>query len=288
MLKKRLIPILFLKNGLIVRSQEFNDFRELGNPVEQLRRLNDWEADELVYVDITRSGQYDLKRDDLKFRLDKTVLEILKTIGRNSFMPLTFGGRIFSFDTAAAVIEGGADKVVINTGAHRDPKLIPSVARQYGSQCVVFGIDVKAEGSGPEARHAAFTNQGTEKVDIDPVELARKAVEWGAGEIFLNSIDRDGTASGFDLEIIRRISSAVSIPVVACGGAGATRHFQQVLMETNASAVAAGNIFNFTENAYSRIKKELIQKGCGLRGSSKGISSLANLRLQGEANAVAH
>lgn len=254
MLKKRIIPVLFLKNGLIVRSQEFYDFRELGNPIHQLQRLNDWLADEVIYINITRDGAHDLKRDDQKIKSERDLLKILQAISKQCFMPLTFGGRIASFEDAAAFIANGADKVIINSYAYRHPTLITDIAKHFGSQCVVVGMDVKREGG----EHRLYIDQGETSVDLSPMEWARRVVDLGGGEIFLNSIDRDGTASGFDLEIIQKISDGIRIPVIACGGAGRPGHFKEVLEKTNASAIAAGNIFNFTENAYIRIKKELI------------------------------
>lgn len=255
MLKKRIIPVLFLKNGLIVRSQEFYDFRELGNPIHQLQRLNDWLADEVVYINITREGAHDLKRDDQKIKSERDLLKILQAISKQCFMPLTFGGRISSFEDAAAFIANGADKVIVNSYAYRHPTLITDIAKHFGSQCVVVGVDVKRK----EGGHRLYIDQGETSLDLSPMEWARKVADLGAGEIFLNSIDRDGTASGFDLEIIQKISDGVRIPVIACGGAGDARHFKEVLEKTNVSAIAAGNIFNFTENAYIRIKKELLQ-----------------------------
>ena len=261
MLKKRLIPILFLKNGLIVRSERFEDFREFGNPINQLQRLNDWQVDELVYIDITRDGTYDLKRDDHKIKVTNDILSILVEISKQCFMPLTFGGRIRSFEDAARFISHGADKVIINTTAFRQPVLISHVARHFGSQCMVVGIDVKKEGDS----HRLYIEQGRERIDMPPVEWAKKAADAGAGEIFLNSIDRDGTANGFDLEIIEKISQAVKIPVIACGGAACFEDFEDVLKQTSAAAVAAGNIFNFMENAYMRAKKYLLKTGCPVK-----------------------
>lgn len=261
MLKKRLIPVLFLKNGLIVRSQTFSDFREFGNPINQLERLNDWAADELVYIDITREGEHDLKRDDHKIRVGRDVLAILKEISRKCFMPLTFGGRIRDFDDAARFVAGGADKIVVNTAAYRSPELIGRIADHFGSQCCVVGIDVKKEGES----HRMFVEQGAEAVPEDPVDWARRAADAGAGEIFLNSIDRDGTANGYDLEIVERVAGAVRIPVIACGGAGSFDDFEEVLTKTSASAAAAGNIFNFTENAYLRAKRQLAAAGCPVK-----------------------
>lgn len=261
MLKKRLIPVLYLRNGLIVRSQEFHDFREFGNPINQLERLNDWNADELIYVDITREGAHDLKRDDLKVKRQSDILEILREISRHCFMPLTFGGRIFDLARAAAFIANGADKVIVNTGAWRNPKLITEIADRFGSQAMVVGIDVKKV----DGRHRVHVNQGQEPIEPSAVEWAQKVADLGAGEIFLNSIDRDGTGNGFDLEIVSAVADAVNIPVIACGGAGMFADFQEIFDKTGASAVAAGNIFNFTENAYLRAKKELLEAGYPVR-----------------------
>jgi cyclase len=262
MLKKRLIPVLYLRNGLIVRSQSFHDFREFGNPVNQLERLSDWNSDELIYVDITRQGDHDLKRDDLKVKNQLDVLGILREIAKHCFMPLTFGGRIFDLERAAAFIANGADKVIVNTGAYRNPALITQIADRFGSQALVVGIDVKKEADG---RHRVYVNQGQEPTELVATEWAKQVAALGAGEIFLNSIDRDGTGNGYDLDIISAVANAVTIPVIACGGAGMFEDFQEVFEKTNASAVAAGNIFNFTENAYIRAKKELVEAGCPVR-----------------------
>jgi cyclase len=261
MLKRRLIPVLYLKNGLVVRSEEFNDFREMGNPISQLQRLNAWCADELVYIDITRSGEHDLKRDDLKTKNYSNIIDILRTISQHCFMPLTFGGRISNFEQAAAIIANGADKIIINSSAYRSPELITKIANHFGSQCVVVGIDVRRQ----NGVHQAYIDQGKTRIDPLPEDWACQAAGLGAGEIFLNSIDRDGTAAGFDLEIIERVSSAVNIPVIACGGAGEMSHFVDVLQNTSASAVAAGNIFNYSENAYVLAKRTLVQNNCDVR-----------------------
>ena len=269
--------MLFLKNGLVVRSEGFRDFREFGNPINQLERLNDWQADELVYIDITRDGEHDLKRDDHKIRVSADILEILRDISRRCFMPLTFGGRIKTFEDAARFIANGADKVVINTAAFRTPEIIGKIAGHFGSQCVVVGIDVKKM----DGAHKVFLNQGREEIPMAPLEWARRVADLGAGEIFLNSIDRDGSASGFDLEIIDAVARSVGIPVIACGGAGAFEDFEEVLARTAASAAAAGNIFNFTENAYRRAKNELLNAGLPVRSPSgaadafKGVFSYA-------------
>jgi len=261
MLKRRLIPCLFLQNGLVVRSQEFREFKQLGNPLGQLERLNDWDADELIYVDITREGSYDLKRDDLKTASRSDILSILRDVATRCFMPLTFGGRIRDLATVDSFIANGADKVIINSGVVRNPGLITEVAEKYGSQAMVVGVDVRRESDD----WSVWFDNGRTRLERPLVEWVREVERRGAGEIFLNAIDRDGTASGYDLPLIRRVCDLVSIPVIACGGAGSFDDFDEVFRETPASAVAAGNIFNFTENAYLRAKKELRSEGLAVR-----------------------
>lgn len=272
MLKKRLIPVLFLKNGLIVRSETFSDFREFGNPINQLERLNAWGADELIYIDITRDGDYDLKRDDHKIRVENDIVGILRAISRQCFMPLTFGGRIRTFEDAANFVANGADKVVINTACWRTPGIVTQVARHFGSQCMVAGIDVKKM----EGGYRVFVNQGSEEIPVPVRDWVKRLTDLGAGEIFLNSIDRDGTANGFDLEVINQVAGWTNVPVIACGGAGCFEDFQEVLEKSGASAVAAGNIFNFSENAYVRAKKQLLAAGCPVRPISKSEEVVKN------------
>lgn len=262
MLKRRLIPCLFLQNGLIVRSQEFQQFKQLGNPLAQLERLNDWNADELIYVDITREGDYDLKRDDLKTKSRTGILAILRDISEKCFMPLSFGGRIRDLETVDAFIANGADKVVINTGVVLNPGLITQVAEKYGAQAMVVAVDVKREGDGS---CSIYSHNGRERMEKSLEDWVKEAQARGAGEIFLNSIDRDGTASGYDLEIIQRVCDLVEIPVIACGGAGMFEDFEEVLAKTPVSAVAAGNIYNFTENAYRRARQFLREAGANVR-----------------------
>ncbi len=261
MLKTRLIPVLFLKNGLIVRSERFHDFREMGNPINQLERLRDWNADELIYIDITRDGDYDLKRDDLKVKRQTNIVEILQGIARVSFMPLTFGGRITTMEQVDAFIANGADKVVVNSGAYRNPGLIKAIAQKYGSQAIVVGIDVKNTDGHP----TLYIDNGRTRVNDDVISYAKRVEALGAGEIFLNSIDRDGTSDGYDLPFIKSIVANVRIPVIACGGAGDFNDFVDVVQKTGVSAVAAGNIFNFTENAYIRAKKKMKEAGICVR-----------------------
>lgn len=261
MLKTRVIPVLYLMNGLIVRSEGFRRFKVIGNPINQLERLNDWLADELVYVDITRVGDYDLRRDDTKIKGKSDIVSILRQISKSAFMPLTFGGRIKSLADVDEFIRNGADKVLINSEAYRRPELVTQVAEKYGSQAMVVGIDVQHEGD----RHAMYVDQGRTRLTEDPAVYAARAEARGAGEIMLNSIDRDGSADGYDTAIIGKVAGSVRIPVIACGGVGTFEHFRAGIDAGKASAVAAGNIFHFTEHAYKRAKKLLHRRGHDVR-----------------------
>jgi cyclase len=263
MLKIRVIPVLFLMNGLIVRSEEFRDFKVIGNPINELARYSEWQADELVYVDITREGEHDLRRSDHKIKMETQadVVGVLRQLSRAAFMPLTFGGRLTTLEQVDQILHNGADKVIINSGVYRRPQLIAEVADKYGSQAMMVGIDVKREGD----RHALYIDQGRTRLPDDPVEYARKVESLGAGEILVNAIDRDGTARGYDIEIIRKIAEVVGIPVIACGGVGRFEDFRAGIAEGRASAVAAGNIFHFTEHSYKRAKKVLKDKGIDVR-----------------------
>jgi cyclase len=262
MLKTRVIPVLYLMNGLIVRSEGFADFKVIGNPINELERLSEWLADEVVYIDITRDGDHDMGRSDHKIKDAGTdFISVLRAVAKAAFMPLAFGGRVRTLDDVDAIIRNGADKVVICSQAYRSPELIEAAAHKYGSQAVVVGIDVKREGDG----HALYIDQGRTRVDADPVAHAKAMEARGAGEILVNSIDRDGAAEGYDLAIIRRLVDAVGVPVVAAGGVGVFSDFVEGVLEGGASAVAAGNIFHFTEHSYKRAKQALRAAGVDVR-----------------------
>lgn len=214
-------------DGRIVRSERCSEFKVLGNPFDELARYDEWQADEVCYIDITRNGP-------------GIGDELLRAIADRAFMPLTVGGNVRTLDDAARLIRNGADKVLIGRAARETPELITQIAERFGSQAVVVSVD---DGK---------------------AETALDAENSGAGEIFAHSVERDGTGDGYDLEAIRRISSAVRCPVVAVGGAGAMGHFAQAL-NAGAHAVAAGNIFHFTENAYKRAKQYLKRQGFNVR-----------------------
>src|SRR3989338_5051682 len=216
MLKKRLIPCLFLKNGHLVRSEKFSYHQLLGNPVSQVERINSWSADELIYIDISDEEYYDLRRDDQKVKSLGSIYEIIETVSKTCFIPLTFGGNIKTIEDVRRRLKSGADKVIINKQTHEQPQFITEAADKFGSQCVVVGIDVKKESDGA---YNVYSHHGRKNTLKDPVSWAKEVEKRGAGEIFLNSIDRDGIQEGYDISIIKVIVNAVKIPVIACGGA---------------------------------------------------------------------
>jgi cyclase len=261
MLKNRLIPILFLRNGYLVRSEAFTLHQNLGNPVAQVERYNAWDVDELIYIDITRDGGHDNQRSDLggiQGGAPKTLEEIIQVVSEKCFMPLTFGGGIRTLEDARRRFELGADKVTINSQALREPVFITALAREFGSQAVVVSIDAWQRPEGCRV----FDEWGSRDTGLTPQGWAHEAQERGAGEILINSIDRDGKANGYDLELISSVVQATQIPVIACGGAGNYDHFGQAIIESGAAAAAAGNIFHFKELAYPMAKRHL--KGAGL------------------------
>jgi cyclase len=260
-MKNRLIPVLLLKNGQLVRSESFAVHQILGNPVHEVERFNQWAVDELVYLDISEDDVID-GRDDMKVRREGSALDILESVAARCFMPLTFGGRIRTLEDVRARIQRGADKVTLSTAAIETPDLVTEAARAFGSQAVVVVIDARAkDGGGWEAvyDHARRSTGRT------PVELAREVERLGAGEIILQSVDRDGTGKGYDVDLVRAVTSATSIPVVALGGVGRMEHFAASVLEAGASAAAAANIFHFVEISDRRAKRAMAKAGVDVR-----------------------
>ena len=270
MLKNRLIPVVLLRNGVIVQSKGFERYQRLGNPVTIVERLTDWAADELIYLDISREKGYDLGRDDLNAHNRGSILEILADISHRCFMPLTFGGGIRTLDDVAARVRAGADKVSINTKALEEPSFITECAAEFGSQCVVVSIDVRRKEDGSLE---VFGKGGRTGTGLAPVQWAIEVQSRGAGEILINSIDRDGKGDGYDLDLIDSVAEAVKIPVIALGGVGRWEHFAQCLLNTRASAVAAANIFHYSENSVFNAKQYLYQMSASVRKPTLGIQS---------------
>lgn len=228
---KRIIPCLLLRNTGFVKTRKFNDPVYLGDCFNTVRLFNEKEADELLILDITatpsgRSPNFDL----------------LHELAGECFMPVAYGGGIRTMDDMQRIFKAGFEQVSINTVAAGNPILIHEAAKEFGSQSIIVSVDVRRKLLG---RYEVYVNGGREGTWLDPVTVAKRAAELGAGEILLNSIDRDGTMEGYDLEITRKVADSVSIPLIACGGAGSLKHFHDAFYKAGASAVAAGSFFVF-------------------------------------------
>ncbi|EKD29067.1 MAG: Imidazole glycerol phosphate synthase subunit hisF [uncultured bacterium] len=261
MLKKRLIPVILLKNGVVVQSRNFKRYQTIGSPTAVVERLSNWASDELIYLDISTEPYYDIRRNDLNHPQFATIIDIIRHVSKKCFMPLTFGGGIRTLDDVLKRVQLGADKITLNTIAVENLSLISQCSREFGSQCIVVSIDIKRN----ENNFPLVWKRGKEPTLFTPVEFAKIVESEGAGEILLNSVDRDGTGIGFDLDVIDMVSRAVKIPVVAQGGAGKWEDFADVLIKTNASAVAAANIFHHSENSVYNAKKYLYNLGLPVR-----------------------
>ncbi len=242
MLKKRVIPVLLLGNGRMVKGRHFQDYRDVGDPTSAVRIYNAQYADELVFIDINPNSE---KRNQL--------LEIICRSAAECFMPLTVGGGIKNIEDIRNLLLSGADKVIITTASARDPLIIRKAAATFGSQCIVAGIDYR--GIGKDAR--VWINNGLESTNLHPVEHALNLVKQGAGEIFLNSIDRDGTMLGYDLETIALLEKSIAIPIVISGGAGNFTHLAEVFQKTKASGAACASLFHFGDNNPMRARSYL-------------------------------
>jgi cyclase len=260
MLKHRVIPVLLLKNGMLVRSERFSFHQIIGNPIYEVQRFNEWNVDELIYIDISKEDSYDLGRDDAKVKYLRHPLAILEEVSKTCFMPLTWGGRLRTIADMQARFQCGADKITINTAALKTPDLITEAARNFGSQAVVVCIDVLEEDG---TRHV-MGNGGKQKAGKDPVSWAKEVEARGAGEILLQSTNRDGLASGYDLELIGVVSSATRIPVIALGGAGMYKDFAKAI-QAGAAAAAAANIWHFKELVDRNAKREMHKAGIEIR-----------------------
>ncbi len=257
MLTKRIIPCLDVKGGRVVKGIKFRTHRETGDPVELAARYYIEGADELVFYDITASS------DDRPI-----MVEVVKRTAEQIFIPLTVGGGLRSIEDMRSMLEAGADKVSINTAAVLNPIIIAEGAKHFGSQCIVLGMDVqRIPGFKPAKWEVRILTgaDGGKGTGIDAFEWAKKAVELGAGEIVVNSIDADGTQSGYDLELLARIAQIVNVPVVASGGAGSPDDLYRALVEGRADAVLAASIFHYGTYSITETKKYLVAKGIPVR-----------------------
>jgi len=250
MLAKRIIPCLDVDKGRVVKGIKFKNLVDAGDPVETALAYEEQGADELVFLDITASYE------------DRSImLDVVKAVAENVFMPFTVGGGIRNLEDIRKLLLSGADKISINTSAVKNPDLIKESAKLFGSQCIVVAIDAKRKEKGWEV----YINGGRTPTGLDVIEWAKKVAELGAGEILLTSIDKDGTKSGYDIELTKMVSESVHIPVIASGGAGSVEHFYQVFTEGKADAALAASLFHFKEVSIPQLKEYLFSRGVPVR-----------------------
>ena len=247
----RIIPCLDVDNGRVVKGVNFIDLKDAGDPVEQAQLYYEGGADEICFLDITASHQ---KR--------KAMLEVVKKTTKNCFIPITVGGGVSNLDDINNLLLSGADKVSINTAAVKDMSFINKASKKYGAQCIVVAVDAKKIS---DYKWEIFTHGGRNKTGIDAIEFAKKAQNNGAGEILLTSMDKDGTKSGYDLDLLKQITSSLSIPVIASGGVGNLNHLYEGVKQGGASALLAASIFHFGQISIKEAKDYLNSKGIPVR-----------------------
>ncbi len=251
MLKKRIIPVQLLLNGRLVKTQRFDSFRDVGDPVKSSAVYNSQYADELVFLNIAREGQS-----------VKPLAAFLERVSEVCFMPLAIGGGIRSFEDAAFLIQNGADKIVLNSVAYKDKSVITRVADRFGAQAVVVGIDAarRADGS-----YVARSHCGRNEEVVKIEDHIRSCEAAGAGEFFVQSIDNDGMMEGFDVPLIKLVSAIATVPVIGCGGSGNYNHLRDAFLETGVSALACGSLFNFSDSNPLRAKAFLSNYGLAFK-----------------------
>ena len=250
-LAKRIIPCLDVDNGRVVKGVRFVEIRDAGDPVEIARRYDEQGADEITFLDITASSDN-----------RETMVHVVEAMASEVFIPLTVGGGIRKVEDVRRMLNAGADKVAINTAAVQNPQLVRDASGHFGSQAIVVAVDAKQTGPG---RWEVFTHGGRKATGLDVVAWARQMAEYGAGEILLTSMDRDGTKDGFDLGLTRAVSDAVPIPVIASGGVGHLDHLVEGILEGHADAVLAASIFHFGTYTVEQAKRRMAEAGIEVR-----------------------
>jgi cyclase len=256
-LAKRIIPCLDVDAGRVVKGVQFVDIRDAGDPVEIARRYDQEGADELTFLDITASHEQ-----------RETMVHVVEQVAGEVFIPLTVGGGIRELADIRRMLNAGADKVAINTAAVFNPEFVRDAADKFGSQCIVVAIDAKQVEQGSDSkppRWEIFTHGGRKPTGIDAIAWAKKMVDYGAGEILLTSMDRDGTKNGFDLPLTRAVCEAVDVPVIASGGVGNLEHLAEGVLEGEADAVLAASIFHFAEYSIAEAKQHMARRGIEVR-----------------------
>ena len=257
-MKKRLIPLMLLKDGAIIRSQKFSIHQYVGNPTAQVQRYNTWNIDEIMYIDISDSEDYTQQRHDHNTQIIKNKYQLVNVLSRCSFSPLAFGGGIRTIEQIKNIINNGADKIILNTILHTNIEILSQAIQIFGSQAFVACIDYKNDGY-------VYYNKGTIKSEYTLLDFCKKLEQYQIGEIVLQNIEKDGAANGYDIQNIKIIADHVKVPVIALSGCGTYEDMLECFQETSVDAVAAGNIFYFKEHSYPIAKKLLIKNGIDMR-----------------------
>lgn len=273
MLKTRLIPVLLLKNGILVRSRNFTFHQSMGNHIGQVERFSEWKADEIIYLDISRDNTYGLdniknvigsssSQSEVVQNSKKNILDIIADISKVCRVPLSVGGKIKTLEDIKKRLSVGADKVIINSSAIDNPEFIKEASKEFGSQCIVVNVDVKKI---KENKWKVFKNFGKESTNLNLINWIEKIQDLGAGEILIQSIDRDGTSQGYDLSLLKLISKKIKVPYIFLGGAGSFEDFVDLHKANKEVSIAAANIFHFTEQSIIKAKKYMSENKINVR-----------------------
>lgn len=248
-------------NGWVVQSKNFQEYQRLGNRLQTVTRLSEWCSDEIIYLDITKNNKYDLNREDQNYPNRNDFKSIIKDVSKRCFAPFCIGGNLKNINNINEYILMGADKISINTEAINNISILRKSAIKFGSQCVVCSIDVKRI----DNKYFVYNSKKREVTNLLLVEFCKKVEDNGAGEILINSVDRDGKGQGFDVELINLVENTVSLPIIACGGAGQYSHFKEVFEKTDVDAVAAANFFQYKDQSIYYTKKFLVENNVNVR-----------------------
>jgi cyclase len=261
MKKQRVIPVVLFREGYVVQSLGFREFKNLGNPYSTIQRLSEWGADEVIFLDISNNSDWIKTRTDTNRVVANDFLSVLRDSAKVAFMPLACGGGIRTLKDAQDRLSCGADKVIVNKLLFKNQKLVEDMVKEFGSQCVIASVDVSED----NGEYTVYVDHGREKINNALSDYLKEIQDLGVGEIFLNSISRDGLKQGIDLSLVDMVSSLIDIPLVICGGAGKESDFELALNRPGIDGVAAANYFQHTELSVFRLHSYLQQVGCNVR-----------------------
>jgi cyclase len=261
MKSRRVVAVLLIQDGWLVQSKFFNRYLRIGNPIDAVKRLSEWGADELIYLDISKSEFNQNFRTDIKSDQRYSIIEILTEVSQFAFMPMTVGGGIKNLQDIEKRLSTGADKVSINSAGIINPEFVSSAVNEFGSQCIVASVDYLRD----DEKYYVYDHKNRKPLDFDLYHLIKRYENLGVGELFLNSVEKDGSKLGMDVDLIGKIVNSISIPVIACGGVGNWEHFKDVLCKTNVDAVAAANVFHHIDQSIYLAKDYLLKNGVNIR-----------------------